>query len=77
VEELSAAECSDQAHRQTMHELRTPLTVLLGRVQMLRRDRAQGRHAEQLDDDLEVIEAAVVRLMAAVERVETSGSPTP
>lgn len=75
MEERSAANFTQEAHRQVMHDLRTPLTVLLGRVQLLRRDRVRGLHPERLDGDLEAIEAAVLRLAAAVEQVEESGPP--
>jgi signal transduction histidine kinase len=53
-----------------MHDLRTPLTVLMGRVQLLRRHIRRGDDAVRIDTDLEAIEAAVVRLTAAVERLD-------
>ena len=53
-----------------MHELRTPLTVLMGRVQLLRRHLRRGDDAVHTDADLEAIEAAIVRLTAAVERLD-------
>ena len=53
-----------------MHDLRTPLTVLMGRVQFLRRHMRRGDDAVQIDTDLEAIEAAIVRLTAAVERLD-------
>ena len=53
-----------------MHDLRTPLTVLMGRVQLLRRHMRRGDDAVQIDTDLEAIEAAIVRLTAAVERLD-------
>ena len=53
-----------------MHELRTPLTVLMGRVQLLRRHLRRGDNAVGIDTDLEAIEAAIVRLTAAVERLD-------
>ena len=53
-----------------MHELRTPLTVLTGRVQLLRRHLRRGDDAVGIDTDLEAIEAAIVRLTAAVERLD-------
>jgi signal transduction histidine kinase len=53
-----------------MHELRTPLTVLMGRVQLLRRHVRRGDEAVPIDTDLEAIEAAIVRLTAAVERLD-------
>ena len=52
-----------------MHELRTPLTVLMGRVQLLRRHLRRG-DGVRIDTDLEAIEAAIVRLTAAVERLD-------
>jgi signal transduction histidine kinase len=53
-----------------MHELRTPLTVLMGRVQLLRRHLRRGEDPVRMDTDLESIEAAIVRLTAAVERLD-------
>jgi signal transduction histidine kinase len=53
-----------------LHDLRTPLTVLMGRVQLLRRHMRRGDDAMQIDTDLEAIEAAIVRLTAAVERLD-------
>ena len=53
-----------------LHDLRTPLTVLMGRVQLLRRHTRRGDDAVQIDTDLEAIEAAIVRLTAAVERLD-------
>ena len=53
-----------------MHELRTPLTVLMGRVQLLRRHVQRGEDAVRIDTDLEAIEAAIVRMTAAVERLD-------
>jgi K+-sensing histidine kinase KdpD len=56
-----------------MHDLRTPLTVLMGRVQLLRRHVRRGDDAVQIDTDLEAIEAAIVRLTAAVQRLDHNG----
>jgi K+-sensing histidine kinase KdpD len=53
-----------------MHDLRTPLTVLMGRVQLLRCHMRRGDNTVQIDTDLEAIEAAIVRLTAAVERLD-------
>jgi len=53
-----------------MHELRTPLTIIMGRVQLLRRHTRRGGEAVHMDAELEAIEAAIVRLAAAVERLE-------
>ena len=53
-----------------MHELRTPLTVLIGRVQLLRRHLRRGDDAVGIDTDLEAIEAAIIRLTVAVERLD-------
>ena len=53
-----------------MHDLRTPLTVLMGRVQLLRRQVRRGDDTVRIDTDLEAIEAAIVRLTAAVERLD-------
>jgi signal transduction histidine kinase len=56
-----------------MHELRTPLTILMGRIQLLRRHVRRGDDAVRIDTDLEAIEAAIVRLTAAVERLDREG----
>jgi K+-sensing histidine kinase KdpD len=53
-----------------MHDLRTPLTVLMGQVQLLRRHMRRGNDTVQIDTDLEAIEAAIVRLTAAVDRLD-------
>jgi signal transduction histidine kinase len=53
-----------------MHELRTPLCVVVGRVQLLRRKLRRGDDPAQLAAELETIEAALVRLAAAIERVD-------
>lgn len=67
-------ELTSRTHQQQMavlmHELRTPLTVLMGRVQLLRRHVRRGDNAVRIDTDLEAIEAAIVRLTAAVERLD-------
>ena len=55
-----------------LHELRTPLTVVVGRVQLLRRRLRLGQEPTSLEDDLEAIEAALVRLTAAIERLDKS-----
>jgi signal transduction histidine kinase len=52
-----------------VHDLRIPLTVLMGRIQLLRRHMRRGDDAVRIDTDLEAIEAAIVRLTAAVERL--------
>jgi signal transduction histidine kinase len=74
----SRAEVQSQTQHQRewavlMHELRTPLTVLMGRIQLLRRHVRRGDDAVRIDTDLEAIEAAIVRLTAAVERLDRDG----
>ena len=59
-----------ETSRQLMHDLRTPLTVVMGRVQLLQRRLKQGAPPESLNLELESIEAALVRLVAAVERLD-------
>ena len=56
-----------------MHEIRTPLWVVVGRVQLLRRRLRRGDDPAQLATELEAIEAALVRLAAAVKRVDDVG----
>ena len=60
-------------HDQQMHELRTPLCVVVGRVQLLRRRLRRGDDAARVAAELEAIEAALVRLAAAVERADGAG----
>lgn len=61
-----------ETNRQLMHDLRTPLTVVMGRVQLVRRRLKQGAPPETLASDLEAIEAALIRLAAAVERIDSA-----
>ena len=53
-----------------MHDLRTPLTVVAGRLQLTRRHLRRGNGLTQADTDLEALEAAVARLVAAVARLD-------
>lgn len=59
-----------RAHRELVHDLRTPLTVLLGRVQLVRRRRLLGLEPICRDGELEAIEAAIIRIAAAVDRID-------
>jgi signal transduction histidine kinase len=70
VPELRSRTQQQQEWAVLLHDLRTPLTVLMGRVQLLRRHMRRGDDAVQIDTDLEAIEAALVRLTAAVERLD-------
>ena len=70
VPELRSWTQQQQEWAVLMHDLRTPLTVLMGRVQLLRRHMRRGDDAVRIDTDLEAIEAAIVRLTAAVERLD-------
>ena len=73
-ETTGGVETSAQQRRaQRMHELRTPLTVAVGRVQLLRRRLRRGEDPARLATELEAVEAALVRLVAAVERVDEVG----
>lgn len=54
-----------------VHDLRSALTVLVGRVQMVRRQSRQGDlDPALLTANLEAIEAALARLVAVVHRIE-------
>lgn len=53
-----------------MHDLGTPLTVAVGRLQLTRRHLRRGNGVAQADTDLEALEAAVARLVAAVHRLD-------
>jgi hypothetical protein len=53
------------------HEFRNALTVVTGRTQVLRRRlRRRAVDLARLDAELEAIEAAVVRLVAAADRLD-------
>jgi signal transduction histidine kinase len=69
------AETHQQAWAALMHELRSPLTVVVGRLQLLRRHVNSGGGQARVEDDLEALEGAVARLVAAVERVERVRPP--
>jgi CheY-like chemotaxis protein len=57
---------TDQAARQRiLQDLRSPLTVVMGRVQLLRRHLRRDNRA-RVDADLDAIEAAIARLLAAL-----------
>ena len=59
------------SHQQLMHELRGSLCVVTGRVQLRRRRLRRGElDAERAANGLEAAEAALVRLAAAIERVD-------
>ena len=62
-----------QRRTERLHALRTPLCVVVGRVQLLRRRVRRGEDPARLAAELEAIEAALVRLAAAVERVDDVG----
>ena len=62
---------TELARHLRMHELRGSLTVVTGRAQLMRRRLRRGAaDQERLAADLEAIEAALVRLAAAIERVD-------
>ena len=72
-EPTGGIETSAQEERaQRMHALRTPLTVAVGRVQLLRRRLGRGEDPARVAAELEALEAALVRLAAAVERVDNA-----
>jgi signal transduction histidine kinase len=60
----------EPTQREQIRELRTPLTVRLGRVKLLRHRRARSQEPLARDDELEAMEVAVLRLVAAVGRLE-------
>ena len=64
-----------QEWAELLHELRSPLTVVVGRLQLLRRHLPSGTDRARVDGDLEALEGAVARLVAAVERIESSRPP--
>ncbi len=51
------------------HELRTPLTIVVGRVQLLQRRVRRGEiDGVRIEADLDAIETALARLIAALLR---------
>jgi hypothetical protein len=52
------------------HELRTALCVVIGREQLLRKRLRRGEGSDQLTSELEAMEAALLRLTAAVARLD-------
>jgi signal transduction histidine kinase len=73
--EREAAATEARAWPIRMHELRTPLTVVLGRTQLARRRLRRGDDPAQIDAEMEALEAALARLVAAVERLDRLDSP--
>lgn len=57
-------------HRALVYELRIPLTAVTDRVQLLRRHLQLGRDSAHLEADLVEIELALIRLAAAVDRLD-------
>ena len=53
-----------------LHEVRTPLSVVVARVQLLRRRLRRGDDLAQVEAEVEAMEAALVRLVAAIERLD-------
>ena len=76
MDEASGGPATDQAgdrRAARMHELRTPLCVVVGRVQLRQRRLRRGDEPARVAAELEAIEAALVRLAAAVERADEAG----
>jgi signal transduction histidine kinase len=73
--EREAAATEARAWAIRMHDLRTPLTVVLGRAQLARRRLRRGDDPARVDTELEALEAAVARLVAAVERLDRRDPP--
>jgi hypothetical protein len=59
-----------QARERERHELRTALSVVVGREQLLRKRVRRGEPQDALTTDFEALEAALLRLTAAVARLE-------
>ena len=72
---LESATTNQQQWASLMHDLRSPLTVVLARVQLARRHLQGGDDPARVDADLEALEGAVARLVAAVERLDRNGPP--
>jgi signal transduction histidine kinase len=58
----------EAAERARMHDVRTPLSVVVARVQLLRRRLRRGDDPARVAAEVEALEAALVRLVAAIER---------
>jgi hypothetical protein len=63
-----AAERARMQHATRMHDVRTPLTAVVARVQLLRRRLRRGDDPARVAAEVEALEAALVRLVAAIER---------
>jgi hypothetical protein len=59
-----------QARERERHELRTALCVVVGREQLLRKRLRRGDPPAETIRDVEALEAALLRLTAAVARLE-------
>jgi hypothetical protein len=68
--EAEAAQAARQARERERHELRTALCVVVGREQLLRKRLRRGDAPDALTTDVEALEAALLRLTAAVDRLE-------
>jgi hypothetical protein len=68
--EADAEQAARQARERERHELRTALCVVVGREQLLRKRVQRGEPPVQTAADFEAIEAALLRLTAAVDRLD-------
>jgi signal transduction histidine kinase len=57
-----------------LHDVRTPLTAVVARVQLLRRRLRRGDDPARVAAEMEALEAALVRLVAAIERWDDEGA---
>jgi hypothetical protein len=57
-------------HMLPIHDLRTALSVVVARAQLLRRRFRRGDDRAQVEAELEALEAALVRLVAVIERLD-------
>jgi signal transduction histidine kinase len=67
--------CQTHEWAELLHELRSRLTVVVGRLQLLRRHLPSDMDRARVEGDLEALEGAVARLVAAVERIEQLRPP--
>jgi two-component system OmpR family sensor kinase len=63
-----AAERARMRQADRLHDVRTPLSVVVARVQLLRRRLRRGDDPARVAAELEALEAALVRLVATIER---------
>lgn len=64
-------EAERRERSQLAHDLRNPMAVVVGRIQLIRRRLRRGEvDALRLTTELEAVEAAMVRMVAIIDRLD-------